>query len=54
MKSPKIKDLNGYNGRQYTITISEEHIRRMKWKKGTEVYIAKNPEHDSLYVEEMK
>lgn len=40
-----------YNGRQYTVTISEEHIKRMGWKKGKEVYIAKDPDRNLLYIE---
>jgi hypothetical protein len=46
---PKIQ----HTGKQYTVTISEENIKRMKWKKGTEVYIAKDSEEDRLYIEEM-
>lgn len=42
-----------YNGRQYTITISEDNIKRMKWKKGTEIYIAKDPDRNLLYIEEI-
>ena len=43
-----------FNGRQYTVTISEDNIKRMRWQKGTTVYIAKDPERDMLYVEEIK
>ena len=43
-----------FNVRQYTVTISEDNIKRMRWQKGTTVYIAKDPERDMLYVEEIK
>jgi len=46
---PKIQN----TGKQFTITISEENIKRMGWKKGTEVYIAKDPDRNILYIEEM-
>jgi len=42
-----------FNGNQYTVTISPEHIIRMGWKKGTEIYIAKDPDRDILYIEKM-
>lgn len=42
-----------HNGKQYTITISPEHIDRMGWKKGMEVYIAKDPDRNILYIEKM-
>ena len=42
-----------HNGQQYTVTISPEHIERMNWKKGTKVYIAKDPDRDILYIEEI-
>ncbi len=42
-----------FNGNQYTITIAPEHIRRMGWKKGTEVYVTKDPDRNNLYIEEM-
>jgi len=41
-----------FNQNQYTVTISPEHIKRMKWKKGTEVYITKHPDKEMLYIEE--
>jgi len=41
------------NGKQYTVTISPEHIERMGWKKGTNVYIAKDPDRNILYIEEL-
>lgn len=46
---PKIQ----HTGKQFTITISEENIKRMGWKKGIEVYIAKDPDRNILYIEEM-
>lgn len=46
---PKIQ----HNGKQFTITISEENIKRMRWKKGMEVYIAKDPDRNILYIEQM-
>lgn len=46
---PKIQ----FNGNQYTITIPPEAIRRMKWKKGMEVYIGKDPDRDLLFIEKM-
>lgn len=42
-----------HNGRQHTITLPEDSIRRMGWKKGTELYIAKDPDRNLLYIEEM-
>lgn len=42
-----------HNGQQYTITISPEHIERMGWKKGTKIYIAKDPDRNILYIERM-
>jgi hypothetical protein len=42
-----------FNGSQFTITISPEHIKRMNWKKGIEVYVAKDPDKNILYIEEM-
>ncbi len=42
-----------YNKRQYTITIGPEHIKRMGWEKGTEIYITKDPGKEVLYIEEM-
>ncbi len=42
-----------HNGQQYTVTISPEHIERMGWKKGTKVYITKDPEKNLLYIEKM-
>jgi len=42
-----------FNGNQYTVTIPPDAIKRMNWKKGTEVYIAKYPEKDMLYLEKL-
>lgn len=40
-----------HTGKQYYVTISEEHIKRMGWKKGIELYIAKDPDRNLLYIE---
>lgn len=42
-----------HTGKQFIITIPEDAIKRMGWKKGTEVYIAKDPDRKTLYLEEM-
>lgn len=42
-----------YNKRQYTITISPDHIEKLGWERGTRVYIAKDPEKERLYIEKM-
>ena len=42
-----------FNGQQFTVTIAPEHIQRMGWKKGTSVYIAKDPDRNILYIEKM-
>lgn len=42
-----------HTGKQYYVTISEENIKRMGWLKGTELYIAKDPNRDLLYLEEI-
>lgn len=42
-----------HTGKQYLVCISPDNIKRMGWKKGTEVYIAKDPERDALYIEKM-
>ena len=42
-----------HTGKQFTVTISPEHLVRMGWKKGTDVYIAKDPDRNILYIEEM-
>ena len=43
-----------FNGNQHTVTIPVDAIERMGWKKGTKVYIGKDPDRDILYIEEMK
>ena len=43
-----------YTGRQYTLTIPLDAMERMGWKKGTKVYVGKDPERDMLFIEEMK
>lgn len=40
-------------GRQHIVTLPEEIIRLMKWKKGTEVYIAKDPDKDRVYITDL-
>mgnify|MGYP001607366569 CR=1 FL=1 len=42
-----------FNGKQYTITIPLDAIKRMGWKKGTEVYMAKDPDRNLLYIEKL-
>jgi hypothetical protein len=42
-----------FNGRQYTVTIAPDHMKRMGWKSGTDVYIAKDQAKDVLYIEKM-
>ena len=41
-------------GKQYVVTISPDLIKRMGWKKGTEIIISKDHDKDMLYVEEIK
>ena len=43
-----------HTGKQFIITISPDLIKRMGWKKGTEVLIGKDHDKDSLYIEEIK
>jgi len=43
-----------YNGKQYTLTVSPDLIKRMGWKKGTEVIISKDMHSDMLFIEEIK
>ena len=43
-----------FNGHQYTITIPKEDIEQLGWKKGTEVYISKDPEEDRLFIVEKR
>lgn len=41
-------------GKQFTVTISPDLVKRMGWKKGTEVIIGKDHDKDLLYIEEIK
>ena len=43
-----------FTGKQYLITLSKDLVKRMGWKKGTEIIISKIPEKDFLYIEEIK
>lgn len=43
-----------FTGKQYMITISPDLIKKLGWKKGTEVIISKVPEKDLLFIEEIK
>lgn len=40
-------------GKQYYITIPEELVRKMKWKKGKELFISKCHNEEFLYIESM-
>jgi len=40
-------------GKQFIVTLPGDAIKRMGWKKGTEIYIAKDPARNALYLEEM-
>lgn len=42
-----------FTGKQHTVTIPKDVMDRMGWKTGTDVYIGKDPNRDSLFVEEM-
>lgn len=42
-----------FNGNQYTVTIPPDAIKRMRWEKGTEVYIGKDPDRNILFIELM-
>lgn len=39
-----------HTGRQHIITLPEELMSLMKWKKGTNVYIGKDPDRDRVYI----
>jgi len=41
-------------GKQFVVTISPDLVKRMGWKKGTEVIISKVLDKDLLYIEEIK
>ena len=43
-----------HTGKQYVVTLAPDLIKRMGWKKGTEILISKIPEKDMLYIEEIK
>ena len=43
-----------FTGKQFMITVSPDLVKRMGWKKGTEVILSKIPEKDLLYIEEIK
>ncbi len=38
--------------RKFYVEIEQDHIKRMGWKEGTNVYIGKFPEKDILYIEQ--
>jgi bifunctional DNA-binding transcriptional regulator/antitoxin component of YhaV-PrlF toxin-antitoxin module len=40
-----------HNGRQYTITIPEELVRKLGWKKGDELFVQKEREKKIVYIE---
>lgn len=42
-----------YNGRQFTITIPPTDIKMLGWAKGTDIYIAKDPNRPILYLEKI-
>ena len=42
-----------YNGNQFTVTLPRELIEIVKWKKGTKIYIGKNLDSDTLYIEKI-
>ena len=46
---PKLQN----NSKQYTITISEELVKKMNWKKGDELFISKGRNEEFLYIEKM-
>ena len=41
------------NGKQFTITIPEELVKKMKWKKGETLFVSKNHNEEFLYIEKM-
>lgn len=43
-----------FTGKQYMITISPDLVKKMGWKRGTELIISKIPEKELLYIEEIK
>ncbi|MBI2545589.1 hypothetical protein HYV81_00215 [Candidatus Woesearchaeota archaeon] len=42
-----------HTGKQFYLNIPKEHIRKLNWKKGDEIYITKDPIKDVLYFEKM-
>ena len=42
-----------HTGKQFVITLSPDLIKRMGWKKGTDLLVSKVPDKDLLYIEEM-
>jgi hypothetical protein len=38
-------------GKQYYITLSEELVKRMNWKKGEDLFISKGRNEEFLYIE---
>lgn len=43
-----------FTGKQYMITISPDLVKKMGWKRGSELIISKIPEKELLYIEEIK
>jgi len=39
-----------HNGKQFTITIPEDVIKQMGWKKGTDLYVGKDIGKDVVYI----
>lgn len=39
-----------HNGKQYTITLPEDLITAMNWKKGEQLIVSKNYGEDFLYI----
>ena len=43
-----------HTGKQFVLTIPAGLVKRMGWKKGTEVIVSKLLEKDILFIEEIK
>lgn len=43
-----------HTGKQFQLTVPEELVKRMKWKKGDELFISKNHNEEFLYIERIK
>ncbi len=43
-----------HTGKQFYVTISEEFIKRMGWKKGETLFVSKGRGEDFLYIEKLK